>query len=110
MILQQIAILVGLRSFWFINLDNQFFLDIDKLPSLTLEPSHTARILTVAMLCYLRCIEIDNGGIRPTLFALFDKEHRLVIILFLWAMLTMGSGTAFVGLAILSLYFCSARL
>lgn len=109
LILQQIAILVGLRSFWFINLDNQFFLDIDKLPSLTLEPSHTVRILTVAMLCYLRCIEIDNGGIQYTLFALFDKEHRLVIILFLWAMLTMGSGTAFVGLAILSLYFLQRK-
>lgn len=109
LILQQIAILVGLRSLWFINLDNQFFLDIDKLPSLTIEPSHTARILTVAMLCYLRCIEIDNGGVRPTLFVLFDKEYRWVIILFLWTMFTMGSGTAFVGLAILSLYFLQRK-
>lgn len=105
LILQQIAILVGLRSFWFINLDNQFFLGIDKLPSLTLEPSHTARILTVAMLCYWRCIEMTNDGERPTIIALFDKEHRWTCIFFLWSMLTMGSGTAFVGLAILSLYF-----
>ena len=105
LILQQIAILVGLRSFWFINLDNQFFLGIDKLPSLTLEPSHTARILAVAMLCYWRCIEMTNDGERPTIIALFDKEHRWTCIFFLWSMLTMGSGTAFVGLAILSLYF-----
>lgn len=109
LILQQICILIGIRSFFLINLDNQFFLSITKLPSLSLEPSHSARILTVLMLGYLRCTEIDNDGVRPTLSLLFNRENRLVTCLFLWTMLTMGSGTAFIGLGILSFYFIQKR-
>lgn len=105
LILQQISILVGLRSLWFINLSNQHFLSLTKLPSLTIEPSHSARLLTIMMLSYLRCVEIANEGIRPTLKQLFSDEHCIVIVLFLWTMLTMGSGTAFIGLGLLSLYF-----
>lgn len=87
-----------------INLQNQFFLSITKLPSLTLEPSHSARILTVAMLGYLRCEEISISR-KLILGELFYSKHRWVTALFFWAMLTMGSSTAFVGIAILSLYF-----
>ena len=105
LVLQQIAILVGIRSFPPINLQNQFFLSLTKLPSLSLEPSHSARLLTVMMLGYLRCVELQNGGVRVTVRMLFEQEHRWVTILFLWAMLTMGSGTAFIGLGLLCLYF-----
>ncbi len=104
LILQQCCLLVGIRNMPIINLQNQFFLSITKLPSLTLEPSHSARILTVAMLGYLRCEEISISR-KLTLREIFDSKHRRVIALFFWAMLTMGSGTAFVGIAILSLYF-----
>lgn len=104
LILQQCCLLVGIRNMPIINLQNQFFLSITKLPSLTLEPSHSARILTVAMLGYLRCEEIFISR-KLTLREIFDSKHRRVIALFFWAMLTMGSGTAFVGIAILSLYF-----
>ena len=105
LVLQQIAMLMGIRSFPPINLQNQFFLSLTKLPSLSMEPSHSARLLTVMMLGYLRCLELQNGGIRVTVKALFEPEHRWVTILFLWAMLTMGSGTAFIGLGLLCLYF-----
>lgn len=47
LICQQLFVLVGIRFMPVVNLNNQFFLAIDKLPSLTLEPSHTARILGV---------------------------------------------------------------
>ena len=104
LILQQCCLLVGIRNMPIINLQNQFFLSITKLPSLTLEPSHSARILTVAMLGYLRCEEISISR-KLTLREIFDSKHRRVIALFFWAMLTMGSGTAFVGIAMLSLYF-----
>lgn len=104
LILQQCCLLVGIHNMPLINLQNQHFLSLTKLPSLTLEPSHSARILTVAMLGYLRCEEISISR-KLTLGELFDSEHRRMIILFFWTMLTMGSGTAFVGLAILSLYF-----
>ena len=105
LVLQQIAILVGVRSFAPINLPNSFFFSLTKLPSLSSEPSHSARLLTVMMLSYLRCLELQDGGTRVTMKMLFEQEHRWVTILFLWTMLTMGSGTAFIGLGLLSLYF-----
>lgn len=59
----------------------------------------------VLVLSYLRCLEMQDGGTRVTMKMLFEQEHRWVTILFLWTMLTMGSGTAFIGLGLLSLYF-----
>lgn len=105
LILQQIAVLIGIRSLSLINLHEFQWLSITKLPSLSYEPSHSARILTVAMLGYLRCIEIENHGNRPSIIQLFSKDHRTTMFFFLWSMLTMGSGTAFIGLGLLGLYF-----
>ncbi len=108
LILQQIAMILGIHYFPPINLVGQYFLSLTKLPSLAIEPSHSARILTVAMLAYIRCIEIKNGR-KVLVSQLFEEEHRKTTILFLWAMLTMGSGTAFIGLGILSLYFIQRK-
>ncbi len=108
LIMQQAAMLVGLRNFWPINLCGQHFLSLTKLPSLSLEPSHSARILTVAMLGYWRCLELRDGR-KPTIQQLFSKEHKRVTLLFGWSMLTMGSGTAFIGMGLLSLYFIQPR-
>ena len=105
---QQMCVLVGLRNMPLLNLQNQFFLSITKLPSLTLEPSHSARILTFTMLGYLRCMEIMKGK-RISLKELFSPEQRIVTFSFLWSMLTMGSGTAFVGMGVLSLYFITRK-
>ena len=105
---QQLCVLVGLRNMPLFNLQNQSFLSITKLPALTLEPSHSARILTFAMLGYMRCIEIKTGK-KLTVQEWFDKEHRTVTYLFLWSMLMMGSGTAFIGLGILGLYFITKK-
>ncbi|MDR2919733.1 MAG: hypothetical protein LBV72_10270 [Tannerella sp.] len=104
LVLQQLSILVGIRYFPIINLTNQFFLSIAKLPSLSIEPSHTARILCVSFYIYLKCNEFKNGAAIP-FKQLLKGEHKWVTIGFLWVMLTMGSGTAFIGLIILSLYF-----
>ena len=108
LVLQQLCLLIGIRNMPLINLSNQFFLSLNKLPSLTLEPSHTARILTVMMLAYLRCQELKMGH-KLELKELFGPEHKWISIAFLWAMLTMGSGTAFIGLALLGLYFVQRR-
>ena len=105
---QQICVLVGLRNMPLFNLQNQFYLSITKLPALTLEPSHSARILTFAMLGYLRCIEIKSGK-KLTVKEWFNQEHRIVTLLFLWSMLMMGSGTAFIGVGILGLYFITKK-
>ena len=105
---QQMCVLVGLRNMPLLNLQNQSFLSITKLPSLTLEPSHSARILTFTMLGYLRCMEIKKGE-RISLQEWFSPEQRIVTFSFLWSMLTMGSGTAFVGMGVLSLYFITRK-
>lgn len=108
LIAQQLFILIGIKFMPIINLNNQYFLSIDKLPSLSIEPSHTARILMAAMFGYLKCNEFQQG--KSIKFRqLFSNEHKWVTIGFLWTMLTMGSGTAFIGIGILSLYFVNRR-
>jgi len=109
LLLQQICLLIGLHNVYPINLSNQFYISLFKLPSLSLEPSHSARILTALVLVYLRCLELTNNGVKPTIANLFNKKNRLVMILFLWSMLTMGSGTAFIGLGLLCFYFIQKR-
>lgn len=104
-ILQQLAIMIGFRDFKLINLYNQDFLSITHVPSLSIEPSHTARILTVLMLAYIRCVELSEDDKSVTIMQLFSSDHRKITILFIWSMLTMGSGTAFIGLGLLSIYF-----
>lgn len=108
LLLQQISILIGLRNLPFINLVGQHFLAIDKLPSLTIEPSHSARILTVLMFAYIKCNELKNN-IHFKLSDLFISDNKWTTYCFLWTMLTMGSGTAFVGLGILSIHFITKR-
>jgi len=103
LLIQQLAIILGLQSFSILNITK----DLDRgigSNSLTIEPSHAARIMTVLMLCLLRMYEVKWGRKSLKLSRLY-KENKWVILGFLWSMLTMGSGTAFVGLGILALYF-----
>ncbi|MBL7473743.1 hypothetical protein [Robertkochia sediminum] len=107
LIIQQILILTGFR---YVPLFN-FVEFIDRgigSNSLSLEPSHTARILTVVMLVLLRMFEVKWGKNQLNLSRFF-KENKWIIIAFLWSMLSMGSGTAFVGLAILLIYFVKRK-
>lgn len=104
LILQQISLILGIKYFPLINLIGQPFLAIDRLPSFSMEPSHTARILTAVMFGYLKCNEYQRGSVI-SFKDLFSIEHKWVTIGFLWTMLTMGSGTAFIGIFIISFYF-----
>ena len=103
LLLQQVAIIVGLRYLPIINLMGYLDRGLGA-NSLSMEPSHSARILTVLFLSLLRMYEVEWGKTNVTILKLF-KETKWVFIGFLWSMLTMGSGTAFIGLAIVSLYF-----
>ncbi len=104
LVVQQLCLLVGIKTMPIANLNNQFYLSLTKLHSLTLEPSHTARLLAAMALCYWRMYELEKGE-KPTLKTLFSGEMKWPMSLFMWTMLTMGSGTAFIALGILSLYF-----
>ncbi|WP_348717366.1 hypothetical protein [uncultured Alistipes sp.] len=103
LVLQQACLLVGLRYMPFVNLMGQDFLALFRLNSLAIEPSHAARILTVYFYALLKLTEYKYRRILglKELYA----EYKWPIIAFLYTMLSMGSGTAFVGLGILSLYF-----
>lgn len=101
LIIQQICTLIGLHFLPFINLNGN---PIDKLPILTAEPSHTARVLGALMLAYLKISDILKGE-HITLKDMISRENIAVSGLFLWMIFTMGSGTGFVVLAIVSLYF-----
>jgi len=95
--------LIGFRTFPIINLTYS----LDRRiwgNSLAIEPSHAARILTVAFLSLLRMYEIKWGSEAVSISKLFYNS-KWIVIGFLWSMMTMGSGTAFIGLGILSLYF-----
>ena len=105
---QQVFVLIGIRNFPLINLYNQYYLAIDKLPVWNLEPSHVARVLGVLYYAYLKCCEIVEEE-KLSLKRIFEPFHRWVTIGFLYVMVTMGSGTAFIVLMILAMYFVQAK-
>lgn len=104
--IQQIFVCIGLNSLSFINLHTNSI--INKLPALACEPSHTARIITAAMLGYIRCLELEQKC-KINIKFLFNPENRIVTIGFLWLILTMGSGTGLIATGILCLYFLNLR-
>ncbi|MFR9579807.1 MAG: hypothetical protein SNH80_03830 [Rikenellaceae bacterium] len=103
LLLQQASIVMGVKVLPIINLTQILDRGIGA-NSLGGEPSTSARILTVAFLCLMRMYELklDISALTPRMIF---RENRWVTIGFLWSMVTMGSGTAFVGLILLSLYF-----
>lgn len=107
LVIQQCFIIAGIRTFPLINLTQ--FLDRGiGANSLTMEPSVFARMMGVLLYAYMECISFREG--RKFRFRqLFEQEHKWVTIAFFWSMLTMGSGTAFIVLGVLSLYFINWR-
>ena len=103
-IIQQALILVGITTFTPFNLITPLDRGIG-CQSLAVEPSHFARIMLVFYYAYIKCCEYKRDEGPFTFRELFSGEHKWVTIRFLWMMLTMGSGTAFVCLILFSLYF-----
>ena len=107
LLVQQAFIIVGIRLFPPVNLCQILNRGIGA-NSLSGEPSTAARILGVLMYAYMECVSFRNGY-KFSFRQLFEQEHKWVIYGFLWSMLTMGSGTAFIVLGVLSLYFINWR-
>lgn len=103
-IIQQMLIIVGITYLPMINMMYPLGRGIG-CQSLALEPSHFARIMLVVYYAYIKCQEYLRDEGPFTIKELFSGEHKWITIRFLWMMLTMGSGTAFVCLILLSLYF-----
>lgn len=105
LLIQQGFQIIGIRIFPLINLTYSVtHRGVLSGFSLADEPSIFARILCVTYYCYLKCHELKQGH-SVTIQEIFERQHRLVTIGFAWSMFTMGSGTAFICLGILSLYF-----
>lgn len=102
LVLQQICILVGAHNMPLVNLVGQRYLELFRLNTLAIEPSHAARILTVYFYALLKLSGYKYGRMS---MKEFYALYKWAIVAFLYTMIMMGSGTAFVGLAILSLYF-----
>lgn len=103
LILQQLVILTGRRYFPLFNLMDRPWQSLFHLNSLAIEPSHAARVLTVYFYAFLKLTEYKAG--HPITLKDIYKKYKWPVLAFLYTMLAMGSGTAMVGLAILSLYF-----
>ena len=102
LIIHQLLRLVGIKELLIVNL---WYLERGiGSNSLSGEPSTFARIMGVLFYAYLKCNEYQQG--HPiTIQQIFNPSHRYVTMAFVWSMLTMGSGTAFICLGVLSLYF-----
>ena len=103
-IIQQGLTIVGIGYFPLLNMMQVLNRGIG-CQSLAAEPSHFARFMLVFYYAYVKCQEYKRNEGPYTLNELFSGEHKWVTIRFLWMMLTMGSGTAFVCLILFALYF-----
>ncbi len=103
LIVQQAFLVIGIKYFPLINLCQILDRGIGA-NSLSYEPSSAARTFAVLYYAYLKCNEYVSGR-KLSFLELFRGEHKSTTLMFLWSMLTMGSGTAFICLGILSLYF-----
>lgn len=103
-IIQQVLTLLGIGYFPLLNMMQVLDRGIG-CQSLSAEPSHFARFMLVFYYAYIKCCEYKRNEGPFTLSELFSGEHKWVTVRFLWMMLTMGSGTAFVCLILFALYF-----
>lgn len=98
LVIQQLCVLF---DFPVLNANNYSPHNAWKLNALSAEPSHSARIIGILMYSHLIMTELVNGK-KFTLINYVMKD-KLLMLSFLWSSLTMGSGTAFLMLALLIL-------
>ena len=103
-IIQQVLTIAGLGHFPLFNIMKPLDRGLG-CQSLSMEPSTFGRFMLVFYYAYVKCQEYKRDEGPFTLSELFSGEHKWVTIRFLWMMLTMGSGTAFVCLILFALYF-----
>ena len=100
LLIQQFCVLTGLPVF---NLSNYDATQPWKLNSLSAEPSHSGRIVGLLMYSFITIKEKflnRNYDLKKD-----SRKDKWVWLAFTWTMLTMGSGTAFLFIAIIFLKF-----
>ena len=76
--------------------------------SLSLEPSHSARILGALFITLFRLVQLHYNNPVKTLKHILSN-NKSTILLFTWSMVSMDSGTAFVVLGIILLLFIKEK-
>lgn len=104
LVIQQFCVLTGLPIF---NVSNYDASSPWKLNSLSAEPAHSGRVVALLMYCYISIKEILFK--RNYNFSIDFKVDKWVWISFIWTMITMNSGTAFLFLFIFLLKFLSFK-
>lgn len=107
LLVQQCFLIVGIKYFPIVNLCQILDRGLGA-NSLSGEPSTFGRILSVLVYAYIKCTEYKQGRI-VTLKDMLNHDNRWVAIGYIYTVLTMGSGTVFLCIAILSLYFLRLR-
>lgn len=104
LLIQQICVLLGIPIF---NISNYLESEPWKLNSLSAEPSHSARIMALMMYSFITIKEL----LLSRTYNLKKDLHndKWVWIAFVWSMLTMGSGTAFLFLPLVLLKFLKRK-
>jgi hypothetical protein len=100
LLVQQFCVLMDLPIF---NVNNYDTSIPWKLNSFAAESSHSARIVALLMYSYISVKELVKK--RKYNFRLEIKKDKWVWLGFLWTMVTMGSGTAFIFIPIVLLKF-----
>ena len=98
LLIQQFCVLLSLPIF---NVSNYNSSNPWKLNALAAEPSHSARIIALVMLAYVMAIKIIKNSQIPEPP---QKEQMLVWFVFLYSMMTLGSGTGAFMLFLIILY------
>lgn len=104
--IQQILILSGVKEMPLLNFVQYLNRGLGA-NSLSGEPSSAGRIIATLYLGLIRMREIEYNR-KVTINDLWKKD-KWTSCCFIWSMTTMGSGTAFIALLILCLYFIQYR-
>ena len=102
LVIQQVYSLAGGGGWDLMNL-NSARKHVLKCQSLSLEPSHSGRILGAVFYALLKIWEYQQN--KPVSTSDLWKEHRWLVVGFLYAMISMQSATAIFVLLLLMLYF-----
>ena len=106
-VIQQLLSLMGINNMLIFN-QAVSIVKFGRPNSLACEPSHAARIMGAAFIVLLRLLQCLWGKDQVTIKRLC-KNERILILCYLFTMLTMQSGTAMMILVITSLFFIRKR-
>ncbi len=107
LVIQQICVALRMPILNLIAGGNLVALGIYKLNSLSPEPAHTARIITILMFSYVKIRECFTGG--KYRLAVDGRKDIFMWLIYLYILLFSGSSTAFIAIPVLFLYFFNSR-